>query len=330
MPPRRTRTRLSTNYVSGPTVYPLAPSAWGAADEIDVDHLVQALLFSDIARTVGTTYLEVQLEPDPMTRGWRVRAGEHVIGAIAAAVRSRFPAIERIHASGFVPRTIAGARFDSERGRCDVQVYLPPPEVCVPRNNAPAGAVVLGPGDMIAVDTSTGEFSAAELAARSPGQWLVGLTLIDDAVVITLDGRVLGTVSDTDNAQLSPLIDAPATYARAHIVDSMVGLDISVPTSAPSPVPALTVPAPEPEREWDAVTFPDGTWSVVVERDAAIDPEDVAEPAEHSRPVSSPPSNDFTPTTSFRASSAAYLTEVEKLRIRRQQQDTPRGGRHRK
>ena len=130
--------------------------------------MVQALLFSEVTSTFGTTYLEVRLEPDPLTRGWRVRAGEHVIGAIAAAVRSRFPAIERIHASGFVPSTIAGARFDSERGRCDVQVYLPPPQMCVPRNNAPAGAVVLGPGDMIAVDTSTGEFTAAELAARSP------------------------------------------------------------------------------------------------------------------------------------------------------------------
>ena len=316
--------------MSGPTVYPLAPSAWGAAEEIDVDHLVQALLFSEVTSTFGTTYLEVRLEPDPLTRGWRVRAGEHVIGAIAAVVRSRFPAIERIHASGFVPSTIAGARFDSERGRCDVQVYLPPPQMCVPRNNAPAGAVVLGPGDMIAVDTSTGEFTAAELAARSPGQWLVGLSIVGDAVVITLDGRVLGTVSDADNAALASLIDAPTSYARAHIIDAMVGLDVSEPAAEPAPVPALTVPAPEPERDWNLVTFPDGTWSVVVERDAAIDPEDIAAPARRSRPVAGPASIDFTPTTSFRASSAAYLTEVEKMRIRREQQDASKGGRHRR
>ncbi|SDL63867.1 hypothetical protein SAMN04488535_0257 [Corynebacterium mycetoides] len=326
--------------MNGSTVYPLAPSAWGAAEEIPVDNVVQAFVVSDTPSVYGTSYINVHLEPDPLTGGWRVRSGDSVIGGIAASHRSRFTPLERVHGSGLVPATLAGVRLDPALGRFAVDVFLPPALVSVPRNNAPTGAVVLPPGDMFVVDTSAGEFTGGELDMRSPGQWLVGLTVLGDAVVATLDGRVLGTFSDQDNTVLSAFVGEETVFARAHIVDGMVGLDVSEPSPDPDVVPPLTIPADEPKRAWTVTTFPDGTWSITVERNAAVDADDISTPTAHSRPVSSPtadgattapaPSVDFTPTTSFRASSATYLTEMEKLRLRREHQGRSRGGRHRR
>ncbi|QPK83943.1 hypothetical protein G7Y29_03910 [Corynebacterium qintianiae] len=320
--------------MKGPTVYPLAPSAWGAAEEIAVDNVLQPLLFSDIGNIYGTTYLSVTLEPDPLTRGWRVHARDAVIGEVAERHRGRFPSLERVHASGFTPSTLAGVRFESEQGRFAVEIFVPPADFAVPRNDAPGGAPVLPPGEMFFINTGTGEFTGEELALRSPAQWLVGLTLVGDAVVATLDGRVLGTLNDEDNHQLADLARDREVCARAHIIEGMVGLDVGDSSEESRPVPALTVPPESPRRPWDLTVFPDGTWSVTVERDSSVDPEDLAIPALGARPVSGPttpvPSIDFTPTTSFRASSATYLTEVEKLRIRREQQGRGRHGRHRR
>lgn len=318
--------------MGSPTTYPLAPSAWGAGVELGVDNPVQALLFSDTPEAYGTAYIDVALEPDPLTRGWRVRAGDAVIGEIGASQRARFPSIERVHASGHVPTTTAGVRLDAA-ARYAVDVYLPPEQMCVPRNNVPADSRVLDAGDMVVVDTSAGEFSAEELASRSPGQWLVGLSVIGGTAVASLDGRVLGTVGD-----VGALAEGETVYARAHILAGMVGLDVAFESASRGrAVPGLSAPPEEIARTWSITTFPDGTWAVSVARDDALDPEDFAAPAGGARRITSPaadtappPSIDFTPTTSFRASSSTYLSEVEKLRLRRERDSHSRKGRHRK
>lgn len=306
--------------MSGRTVYPLAPSAWGAAEEIPVDDAVQALLFSDCGEAFGTAYVDVALEPDPLTRGWRVLAGETIIGAVSAAHRGRFPAIERVHAAGITPVTTAGVRCDGGRMRADI--FLPPPDFAVPRNNAPAGTVALPSGDMYVVDTSSGEFTAAELASRSPGQWLVGLTQVGEAVVATLDGRALGALDAQDSAFFRRILarrPVNSAFARAHIIEGMVGLDVAAPDGAWLQLPPIAPETARKNRPWTFNEFPDGTWAVTVPREYAVDPVERAAP-----------SVDFTPTTSFRASSATYLTEAEKLRQLRAQDTGPRTGRHRR
>lgn len=327
--------------MNGAQTYPLAPAAWGAGLELRIDDPVQALLFSDTSDSYGTTYIDVDLEPDPLTRGWRVRTADAIIGRLGAQQRSRFPSLERVHASGLTPRTLAGVRLDAETGRFTVDVYLPPEQVCVPHNNAPANSPVLAEGDMMVVDTSVGEFTAEELAARSPGQWLVGLSLVGDTVVATLDSRVLGTVAEL---ALDPVETQQSLYARAHFLDGMVGLDVAEGELARArALPALSVPPTEPERSWRMTTFPNGTWAVLVPRDDAVDPQDLAHPSTNARRVAGPseiaeaaeipappPSIDFTPTTSFRASSTTFLTEVEKLRLLREQDSSTRQGRHRR
>ncbi|WP_146183431.1 hypothetical protein [Corynebacterium liangguodongii] len=313
----------------GPTSYLLAPSAWGAGEEIPVVDVVQAILFGGLADPSTTTYLDVSLEPDPLTRGWRVRTSDGcIIGAVEEGERQRFEALDRVHAAGHVPTTVAGAQIDTSRGAFLLDVYLPPAQLCVPRNNCPAGRAVLPAGDMYPVDASRGELDAAELAGRSPGQWIVGLDLVRDVVVASLGGRVLGPLGDDDSAALAPLVAGGAACARAHVLEGMVGLDVSA--GAPAPLPAIAEERFEPVEAWHVTDFPDGTWGITVERDRAVDEEDRAHPAAGARRVSSPAAGiDFTPTTSFRASAVTYLTEVEKLALLRRQDSHRGSGRHR-
>ena len=354
-----------------PVRYPLAPSAWGAAVEVPVTAPVQASLFSDFTAARGTAYVEVTLRPEPLSGAWRVRYPGGVLGEISPAQRSRFPSIERVHAAGLQPATLAGIRLDPERGLFDATVFLPHPALAVPRGGVPAGARVLPPGDMYVVDTSTGEFTGPDLLAASPGQWLVGLSVVAGAVVATLDGRVLGSLSHSDSAEIrniiGPVLDgdpaAPLT-ARAYALDGMVGLDIAAPEGPCPVVPPLpeipaTVPEPAPEGGPRLTVFPDGSWAVTVERAEAVDPEDVVTPVPGARRIGlpgsvggpvAPPSGpsladlvradtgpapvpsegvDFTPTRTWHISAGNYLTEVEKVRLRREARRATEGGRHR-
>lgn len=347
-----------------PKIYPLAPSTWGAGLEIPVDHVSQATLFSDFAGMRGTTYVEVALEANPLNSSWRVRrilgsgAPGPVFGEIAPEWRAHFPETERIHRSLLRPATLAAIKLDPETGRFDVRVVLPQPQLAVPRNDAPESALVLPPGDMVVIDTSASEFSAEELSLRSPGQWFVGLQLIDDTVLATFDGQVLGTVEVSDNDQIAGwLADfrPGELWARAVFLGGMVALDAGAPEEGVAHVPVLTVPDERPLRPWHVIEFPGGGWAVTVQRDYAVDPQDNVKPRHTARYVSlvgqARPEDLDAPTEMFNrvehlspapgrtrieAPSASasqresYLTEVEKVQLRRRQDRKRRGGRHRR
>lgn len=353
-----------------PKLYPMAPSTWGAGREVPVGHVSQAALFSDFAGQRGTSYIEVVLEANPLNASWRVRrrgAGEHpgpVLGEVAPEYRGQFADVERVHSSLLRPVTLAAVKLMRETGRFDVDVLLPEPQLAVPRNDAPESAVVLPAGDMFVVDTSTGEFDAHELAARSPGQWLVGLQLVDGTVVATLDTRVLGSFGGSDNAVLAAWVRefAPGgLWARAALLGGMAALDAGAPEEGAAAVPVLTTPhgggdnsggAVEP---WQLVEFPGGGWAVSVMRDAAVDPGDIVKPRHTARYVSlegqARPEEMGAPTEMFNrvepaepepgrtpiaapagdaAQRGEYLTEVEKVQLRRRNDVKRRGGRHRR
>lgn len=352
-----------------PQLYPLAPSTWGAGVEIPVDHVVQAALFSDFPGLRGTAYVPVVLEANPLNGSWRVRrlnegALGPVLGEVAPQWRQHYPEIERVHAAFHRPTTVAAVRLDPARGLYGVDLYLPQPQLAVPRNNAPAAAAVLPAGDMLVVDTSVGEFGAGELAALSPGQWLVGLSRIDDSVshvLVTLFDRVLGALDPDDAAAVLPWLDAyPAgnLWARAVVVgagaSAVAGLDVGAPEEGAGPVPAIQE-QPRAARPWQVIEFPGGGWAVTVQRDSAIDPGDVVKPRHTARYVSlkgAPRPDELgAPTEMFgrvephvrpdRAGAVAtqpaklggeraYLTEVEKVQLRRRQRGRKRGGRHRR
>lgn len=365
-----------------PTRYPLAPAAWGTGEELPVEQLMQAALFSDFGSTKGTTFIDVTLEPNPLSGGWRVRHNGAALGHIPAWQRQRYSDMERINGSILVPATVASVHFHKETGQFDLRVILPPPQLAVPRNNAPDGAIVLPPGDMVVIDTSRGEFWADKLQALSPSQWLVGFQVMDNAdIVVTLDQRVLGVIGEDEAASVAAILDAaPATqvFARAYLLNGMAGLDIAPAKEAEDPallnVPALKVADSRPRRPWSCVDFPDGSWAVTVERSHATDPADtiypspgarlvslggsaaqadrpvqpappaqLAAPAPAAEPSDPVPSNEttfdadltvgFSPTTTW-AVAGSYLTEVEKVRMRRAQRqhqpDGEEGGLHRK
>ena len=343
--------------------YSLAPSTWGAGVEVPVDHVSQAALFSDFAGRKGTTYVDVVLEANPLNRSWRVRrrsGGElpgPVLGEVAPEWRAHFDEAERVHSSFLQPATVAAVNLNKDTGRCGVHVVLPQPQLAVPRNNAPEEAAVLLPGDMLVIDTSVGEFSAAELEARSPGQWFVGLLPIDGTPLVTLDGRVLGAVTGPDGeAVLEWLEGFPngGLWARAVVLDGMAALDAAAPDEGTEQIPALSAAPQRRPEPWQLIEFPGGGWAVTVERDFATDPSDAVKPKHTARYVSlgggARPEDVAAPTEMFgriaepteapkrpeptavaeQNTRDGYLTEVEKVQLRRKNRGRRRGGRHRR
>ncbi len=330
-------------------VYPLAPSTWGAGEEVTVVDVVQSPLFAEFGGTRHTSYVPVVLEPNAVEENWRVRRlGAGVLGEVAQFDRARYVDLERIHQSQLLPLTLAAVKFDAEYGKFAVDVILPPPQLAVPRNNAGPDCLVLPSGDMAIIDTERGEFSAEQLASLAPGQWFVGLQTAGDAdVVVTLGERVLGCVSaaDLDDVR-AMLLDAPSpdngcVVARAFFLDGMAALDIADYSDAADPmwlhVPDLTHSGPDGGKQFETVQFPDGSWAVTVDRSRAAVPTrprtntqgaepaplvdiDVVEDEEASilaeTATAEPPSSD----------DGDYLTEVQKARRRRSQD----AGRHRK
>ena len=345
--------------------YSLAPSTWGAGVEVPVDHVSQAALFSDFAGHKGTTYVDVVLEANPLNRSWRVRrrsGGElpgPVLGEVAPEWRAHFDEVERVHSSFLQPATVAAVNLNNVTGRFDVHVVLPEPQLAVPRNNAPEEAAVLLPGDMLVIDTSVGEFEAAELSARSPGQWFVGLVPVDGTPLATLDGRVLGAIAEPDGeAVLAWLSQFPngGLWARAVVLDGMAALDAASPDEGTEQIPALSAAPQRRPEPWQLIEFPGGGWAVTVERDFATDPVDEVKPKHTARYVSlgggARPEELSAPTEMFgRVDEPAeaesprrpeptavaaqntrdgYLTEVEKVQLRRKNRKRRRGGRHRR
>ena len=351
-------------------LYPLAPSVWGVGEEIGLDQVAQVPLFDEFAGLEGSAFVPVLLHANPLSGAWSVRrllldgSQGRIIGEIPWSQRGRYEDIRRVEASLLLPVTTAEVRYDASAGLFRVTVILPPPQLAVPRNDTAPGAPVLPPGDMVVVDTAAGEYSAEELAARSPGSWFVALHEVGGAVAATLGGKVLGGFAAGDAAELREFVRAAGgvagadsgdsavpVYARAVLVGGMAALNVAGPAEGLQTVPALKVPDLTPTQPWSLVEFPDATWAVTVERAFVADPGDTVRPRHTARYVSlagrGRPDEVAAPTEMFalpsEAGSAAdgqaapeprrvpaagagdalagaegYLTEVEKVRLRRQ------------
>ena len=149
---------------------------------------------------------------------------------------------------------------------------------------------------------------------------------------------------------------APEVYARAVLLDGMAGLDVGQPEEGIVLVPALSVPDERPRQPWSLVDFPDGSWAVTVEHDYVVDDEDVLRPLHTARYVSlaggprpeelAAPTEMFgvvdddatdtpepaeAPLTAIPAKDVKgagdYLTETEKVRLRRAKRAKEASGR---
>lgn len=290
----------------GPRIYPLAPATWGEGVELPVDNVIQAPLFNDFAGMAGKAREEVLLQPNPLSGSWRVRllgtsiddqesAQGRVIGEIDPYYRERFTDMRRVDASLLMPKTTATVAWDQAAGQFAVRVLLPPPLLAVPRNDAPDDTLTLPAGEMLVVDTSMGEYTSEEIAARSPGQWLVALHHIGSLVAITLGPKLLGAIRGDEAQQLISFMQAartdsqsPQLYARAVLLQGMAALDVAAPSddNPAYPVQQLKVPDTRLAKPWSLIEFPDDTWGVSVERDHVADPSDYLRPKHTARYVS--------------------------------------------
>lgn len=353
-------------------LYSLAPSIWGAGEEIELASVIQAPLFEEFGDTKNSAFLPVLLHPNPLNGSWRVRRVGHdrtqgrVLGEVAAEHRQRYPEMQRIEASLLMPTTIAEVRFDNQSGLFRAKIILPPHQLTVPRNDPPEGALVLPPGDMIVVDTAKGEFSADELVALSPGTWFVALHPLAGTVAATLNGKALGGFGAEDAKDLLAYIEEAGAplYVRAVLLEGMAALNAGDPSEGLQTIPVLKVPDTTPTTPWSLVNFPDGSWAITVERPFATDPEDTVRPHYRARYVSltgkDRPDDVAAPTQMFakvelpedkpedkpvevreRAvvkekpdtgwqGAGGYLTEVEKVQLRRRERVAGEVGRHRK
>lgn len=342
--------------------YPLAPTALGDGVVVGVDKLVHAVIHEHAARLPLRT--TVELEPHAVSGAWRVRwpqAHGAVVGTISADARTAYSPVERVHDAAMIPSAVATVDIDRATGACTMGVQLAPPELAIPRNNPLDGAMVLpsAAGETAMVNVSRGEFSANETLLMSPGQWVVGLRVMGDDVVVTCDGRALGTLNHDDAVSLRDRLDAFAAtgapvMARAYAVEGRIGVDCSVArgSGAVAHLPALPLPPAEPVEPFHVYVYADGTIAVTVELAAAIDPEDQPQPRADARTVTLPwtqqqpdPMRGDAPTQYFPApvgfmpsnegdlaGEETYLSEVEKVRLRRAQraQRTGDGPRHRR
>ena len=145
-------------------------------------------------------------------------------------------------------------------------------------------------------------------------------------------------------------------WARAVVLGGMAALDAAAPDEGIENIPALsTAPQRRPEP-WQLIEFPGGGWAVTVERDFATDPADAVKPKHTARYVSlgggARPEDIAAPTEMFgrvdepddteapkrpeptavaaQNTRDGYLTEVEKVQLRRKNRKRRRGGRHRR
>ena len=352
-------------------LYSLAPSVWGAGEEIELASVIQAPLFEEFGGTRNSAFVPVLLHPNPLNGTWRVRrvgsdrTQGRVLGEVAAEHRQRYPEMQRIEASLLMPTTMAEIRFDNTIGLFRASIVLPPHQLAVPRNDPPEGSLVLPPGDMLVVDTAKGEFSADELVALSPGTWFVALHPLAGTVAATLNGKALGGFAPEDAAALRGFIKEAGTplYARAVLIDGMAALNAGAPSEGLQTIPALKVPDTTPTTPWTMVDFPDGAWAITVERPFSTDPKDMVKPRHTARYVSlngeDRPDDVAAPTQNFAKVEAPknkpeesvevreravvkeepktawegvgdYLTEVEKVQLRRRERVMGELGRHRK
>lgn len=242
--------------------YPLArPPAGTEVHSLPMEKVSQAILFSHL-RTAeliepSGTLIPVRLVPDLVRGGWRVRWGYGTIGSLPAGLRKVFRDIDRVHAIRHEPATFARVCINRDRGLLDVSVELPAPDLAVPWNSLPEGALVLPQGR---------RFPAELPAGGGPDRQLLGLL---DGTDVRVAGEVIATLDPfiAHRMQEHPAGPGPLGV-RVFVVGGEAFLDVD--HGEPEVIQPLAEPVapPPPEPEPDL----SGPWSVTVDGAELVDP----------------------------------------------------------
>lgn len=232
--------------------YPLATSYFGVEHVAILEHVISGTVLSIPGVGSQPALIDVSLEPDTYSNGWRVRSEFGFIGFLDEVEAAEYPDLHRLKASQATPQTVA--TVDIIDGELEVAVSLGLWPWMVPVNDQPAESALLAGGHGAVIDSAAGDLTDEQLSHLETQQFFVTLKVIDDAVVASCGDTVVGPCG-----VLSQLPGLRAAYAaaqeagtvlaaRAYSGGGMIAVDIpaedATDTELFSPtVPPLRVPS---------------------------------------------------------------------------------------
>ncbi|MDU7103366.1 MAG: hypothetical protein E6332_08785, partial [Corynebacterium sp.] len=171
-------------------LYPLATSYFGVEHVAVLEHPVLGTALSIPGVAKHAALVNVSLEPDTYTNGWRVRSDFGFLGFLDEVEAAEYPALERLKASSAQPQTIATVEVVD--GQVEVAVSLGLWPWMVPVNDQPQGTALLSGGRGVLIDAAAGDLSPAQLEQMGTQQFFVTLDDLAGTAVATCDDTVLG------------------------------------------------------------------------------------------------------------------------------------------
>ncbi|MCT2187371.1 hypothetical protein RAE07_07940 [Corynebacterium kefirresidentii] len=236
-------------------LYPLATSYFGVEHVAVLEHPVLGTALSIPGVAEHAALVDVSLEPDTYTNGWRIRSDFGFLGFLDEVEAAEYPALERLKNSFAQPQT--SATVEVVDGKVEVAVSLGMWPWMVPVNDQPQGTALLAGGRGVLIDVAAGDLSSPQLQCMGTQQFFVTLEDLSGTAVATCDDMVLGPCGDIASLPgLRAAFEAASASgaglsARAYTSHGMLAVDIPADTATTeeifSPaVPPLRVPAPQP------------------------------------------------------------------------------------
>ena len=188
--------------------YPLPTSYFGVEHVVILDHVIAGTALSIPGVGTQPALIDVSLEPDTYSNGWRVRSEFGFIGFLDEVEAAEYPDLDRLKASQATPQTVATVGVVD--GELEVAVSLGLWPWMVPVNDQPAESALLAGGHGAVIDSAAGDLTDEQLSHLETQQFFVTLKVIDDAVVASCGDTVVGPCG-----VLSQLPGLRAAYAAA-------------------------------------------------------------------------------------------------------------------
>jgi len=236
-------------------LYPLATSYFGVEHVAVLEHPVLGTALSIPGVGEHAALVDVSLEPDTYTNGWRIRSDFGFLGFLDEAEAAEYPALERLKNSFAQPQTIATVEVVDSEVEIAVSLGLWP--WMVPVNDQPQGTALLTGGRGVLIDAAAGDLSSSQLQRMGTQQFFVTLEDLSGTAVATCDDMVLGPCGDIASLPgLRAAFEAASASgaglsARAYTSRGMLAVDLPGNAATAeeifSPaVPPLRVSAPQP------------------------------------------------------------------------------------
>lgn len=210
--------------------YPLATSYFGVEHVAILEHAISGTVLSIPGVGSQPALIDVSLEPDTYSNGWRVRSDFGFIGFLDEVEAAEYPDLHRLKASQATPHTVATVGIVD--GELEVAVSLGLWPWMVPVNDQPAESVLLAGGHGAVVDSAAGDLTDSQLTHLDTQQFFVTLKVIDDAVVASCGDTVLGpcgALSQSPGLRTAYAASQEAgttLAARAYSGGGMIAVDI--------------------------------------------------------------------------------------------------------